>query len=140
MLKQIGSNVELIRKGPFRAARAHLDQAAMRTAEAADYDHLRQAGDLLALALGQCATPQESSVIQFNLGAVEAIRGNHAEARYRLRQAHGEGVNVTRELTTEAVAWKQKYKRAGSTHGEQGPGGVRRGASRPGAHVPGGGQ
>ena len=104
MLQRIGSDVQLIRTGPFRAAREHLDTA-MRKAEAGtEYEHhLREADDLLVQALGQCASAEESSVIQFNLGVVAAIRGDRAEARYRLKQAYEDCAKVTRELSARAA-------------------------------------
>lgn len=103
LLQRIGHDVELIRTGPFRAAREHLATAMRKSAAGTEYEgHLVEAENLLIQALGQCASAEESSLIQFNLGVVAAIRGDRAEADYRLKQAYRDSVKVTLELSKRA--------------------------------------
>jgi hypothetical protein len=103
MLRQIGSDVKLIREGPFHSAREHLETAMRRAGKGQEYEHhLERANDLLIDALGQSASVKESSVIKFNLGVVAVIRGDRAEARYRLKQAQRDCRKVSDELARAA--------------------------------------
>jgi hypothetical protein len=104
MLKQIGSDVELIRTGPFHAAREHMEIAVRKAQAGTDYQHhLQEADDLLVQALAHCKSVEEASVVKFNLGVIAAIRGDRVEAGYRLKQAYEDAATVTRELGDRAA-------------------------------------
>lgn len=103
LLLRIGRDVELIRTGPFRSAGEHVATAMRKSIAGTDYErHLVEAENLLIQALGQHASTEESSVINFNLGIVAAIRGDRAEAEHRLRQAYDDSVEVANELSDRA--------------------------------------
>jgi hypothetical protein len=82
MLRRIQSDVALLRMGPFRAARVHLQTADRKGLAHPDYQyHLRESVSLLIQALGQSASAEERSVVTFNLALVEAVRGDAREAK-----------------------------------------------------------
>jgi hypothetical protein len=104
MLARISRDVELLRMGPFRAAQEQLAIAVRKGVANVDHGHrLREAEDLLVMALGQSATTEEASVIKFNLGVVAAARGDTAEARYRLKESYNDCLRVTEELITRSA-------------------------------------
>jgi hypothetical protein len=83
--------------------RPHLETAMRQAEKSQEYEHhLQRANDLLIDALGQSGSVKESSVIKFNLGVVAAIRGDRAEARYRLKQAQRDCRKVSDELARAA--------------------------------------
>jgi hypothetical protein len=87
MLQRIQSDVALLRMGPFRSARVHLQTADRKGSAHPDYQyHLREAVSLFIQALGQSASAEERSVVTFNLGLVEAVRGDAREAQSRLEE------------------------------------------------------
>jgi hypothetical protein len=103
MLRRVQSDVALLRMGPFRAARVHLQTAERKGSAHPDYQyHLREAVSLLIQALGQSASAEERSVVTFSLGLVEAIRGDAREARSRLKESYGYCVTASQELVAKA--------------------------------------
>ena len=116
MLTCIQRDVQLVRTGPFRAAQEQLAIALREGPADAEYGHhLREAGDLLVMALGQSASVEESSVIRFNLGVVAAVRGDTAEAGYRLNESYHDCVSVIEELATRSADVKVFKSRWTST-------------------------
>lgn len=55
------------------------------------------------MALGQSASVEESSVIEFNLGVVAAVRGDVADAQHRLNESYHDCVNVIEELVLRSA-------------------------------------
>jgi hypothetical protein len=103
MLRRIQSDVSLLRMGPFHSAREHLQTAERKGSAHPDYQgHLREAVSLLIQALGQSASAEERSVVTFNLGLVEAVRGDAREAQSRLEESYGYCVTASRELAAKA--------------------------------------
>jgi hypothetical protein len=103
MLRRIQSDVALLRMGPFRSARVHLQTADRKGSAHPDYQyHLREAVSLLIQALGQSASAEERSVVTFNLGLVEAVRGDAREAQSRLEESYNYCVTAGRELVAKA--------------------------------------
>jgi hypothetical protein len=103
MLRRIQSDVALLRMGPFRSARVHLQTADRKGSAHPDYQyHLREAVSLLIQALGQSASAEERSVVTFNLGLVEAVRGDAREAQSRLEESYSYCVTAGRELVAKA--------------------------------------
>jgi len=103
MLKRIGRDVQLLREGPFHAAQEQLRIALRKGPMHADYGHhLSEAEDLLVSALGQAASIEEKSIVRFHLGVIEALRGDIAEARYRLKESFDDCMTVTCELSSRA--------------------------------------
>ena len=113
MLKQIRRDVELLRLGPFRAAREQLAIACRKGPLDEEYGHhLREAEGLLIQAIGQAASIEEASVIRFNLGLVAAVRGDEEEARYRLKESYDNCVSVTEELISRSADVKVFKRRS----------------------------
>jgi hypothetical protein len=112
MLRRIQSDVALLRMGPFRSARVHLQTADRKGSAHPDYQyHLREAVSLLIQALGQSASAEERSVVTFNLGLVEAVRGDAREAQSRLEESCSYCVTASRELVVKAnnvAVWRSK--------------------------------
>lgn len=103
ILRCIQSDVALLRVGPFRSAREHLQTADRKGFAHPDYQyHLREAVNLLIQALGQSASAEERSVVTFNLGLVEAVRGDAREAQSRLEESYGYCVTASQELVDMA--------------------------------------
>jgi len=103
MLRRIQSAVTLLRVGPFHSARVHLEAAHRKGSAHPDYQyHLREAVSLLIQALGQSASAEERSVVTFNLGLVEAVRGDAREAQSRLEESYGYCVTASQELVGRA--------------------------------------
>jgi hypothetical protein len=103
MLRRIQSDVSLLRMGPFHSARVHLETADRKGSAHPDYEfHLREAVSLFIQALGQSASAEERSVVAFNLGLVEAVRGDAREARSRLEESYGYCVTASQELVAKA--------------------------------------
>lgn len=103
MLRRIQRDVALLQMGPFRSAQENLRIAARKGSVHSDYQHhLREAGSLLVQAFGQSASDEERSVVTFNLGLVEAVRGDAREAQDRLRESYGYCVAASQELVTKA--------------------------------------
>jgi len=103
MLQGIQRDVALLRMGPFQSAREHLQTADRKGAVHPDYEyHLREAVNLLIQALGQSASAEERSVVTFNLGIVEAVRGDALEAQSRLEASYGYCVTASHELAAKA--------------------------------------
>lgn len=104
MLTCIQRDVQLLRKGPFRAAQEQLATALRKGPTNSRYEHhLSEAEDLLVVALGQSASVEESSVIEFNLGVVAAVRGDVADAQHRLNESYHDCVNVIEELVLRSA-------------------------------------
>jgi hypothetical protein len=103
MLRRIQSDVALLRMGPFRSARMHLQTADRKGSAHPDYQyHLRESVSLLIQALGQSASAEERSVVTFNLALVEAVRGDAREAKSRLEESYSYCVTASRELAAKA--------------------------------------
>jgi hypothetical protein len=103
MLRRIQSDVALLRMGPFRSAREHIQTAERKGSAHPDYQgHLREAVSLLIQALGQSASAEERSVVTFNLGLVEAVRGDAREALSRLEESYSYCVTASREVAAKA--------------------------------------
>jgi hypothetical protein len=103
MLRRIKRDVQLLREGSFRSAQEFLRIAKRKGPAHADYaDDLREAEKLLVQAFGQSASAEERSVVTFNLGLVEAVRGDLREAQSRLRESYGYCVTASQELIATA--------------------------------------
>ncbi len=103
MLRRIKSDVSLLRMGPFHSARVHLQTADRKGSAHPDYQyHLREAVSLLIQAFGQSASAEERSVVTFNLGLVEAVRGDAQEAQSRLEESYGYCITASQELVAKA--------------------------------------
>jgi hypothetical protein len=110
---KIRNDVNLMRTEPFLSAREHLNTAIRNVSDGTQRaHHLQQAQDLLIRALNLCASPEESSVVHFNLGVIAAARGQQNEARYQMKQAYETGVEVVEELSHRSsdVYWPPDAK------------------------------
>jgi hypothetical protein len=113
LLNQIGSDVHLIRTGPFRSAQEHLDAARRKASAGKKYArHLREAENLLIEALGRSASLQEKSIINFNLGVIAAILNDQSEALYRLQTSYENCRAAIKELRSQVKIWYFSPKRA----------------------------
>lgn len=89
LLASIARDVNLIRVGPFRAAREHLSSACYYGPQHPDYQHeLLEARDCLVTALGQAASEDEQSFIRYHLGLVGLLRGDTEEAKRQLTASY----------------------------------------------------
>jgi hypothetical protein len=119
-VRRIRGDVDLIRTGPFHSAREYLEIAIRRASDGADYVHyLQKAEDQFIQALGLCASMEESSVVQYNLGVVAAARGDRHEACHRLKQAYIYSVKLVNELgrgsygvyMNDSLVWADQTRR-----------------------------
>ena len=105
LLKAMSDNIELVRRGPFRAATEQVAIAARSKFRSAGYTrHLQLAEDHLVTALGLSNSVQEHALVNYQLGLVLLLEGQRDESLHRLETSYEECRAVVRSLMADIDA------------------------------------